>query len=225
MMKANIKTEFDNVAIRYDEQRRKLIPCFDDFYNCAVDNLEMENQNPYILDLGAGTGLLTQKVMEKHPSARVDLVDFSENMLAVARERFLGNENVSFHVGDYSAEPFLRKYDAIMSSLSIHHLPDEDKVKLYEKIFNHLHPKGIFVNAEQVLGEDAFIEERYRKVWKEQVLQSGLEKEEILSAYERVKLDKRTPLSIQLNWLTNIGFESVSCLNKNYSFAVIYARK
>jgi tRNA (cmo5U34)-methyltransferase len=225
MMKTNIQTEFDNVATRYDEQRKKFIPCFDDFYECAVESLAFEDKHPHILDLGAGTGLLSQMVLQKHPTATFDLIDLSENMLKVAKERFRGTANVNFKVGDYTRNPFEKDYDAIISSLSIHHLMDADKVKLYANIFARLKPFGIFVNAEQVLGEDAYIEQKYREVWERYVEQSGLSKEEIQSGYERVKLDIRTPLSTQLNWLKDIGFSSVTCLYKHYSFAVMFARK
>ena len=221
----NIREEFNSVADKYDEQRKKLIPCFDDFYYCAVNNLKFNRRNPKVLDLGAGTGLLTQKLLERCPSAEVEMVDMSENMLAIAKERFRNRENVSFIVGDYSSIKFNGAYDAIVSSLSIHHLADSDKIKLYRKIYSHLEPSGIFINAEQVLGDDLFIEEIYRKVWEQAVEQSGLSQDEILSAYDRVKLDKRTPLSVQLNWLQEIGFRNVTSLYQNYSFAVIYARK
>lgn len=220
-----IRKKFNSIAEQYDEQRRKLIPCFDDFYNCAVDNFKFETNNPKVLDLGAGTGLLTQKLLEHYPLAEVKMIDLSENMLAIARQRFENKPNVSFRVADYSAMPFADSYDAIISSLSIHHLEDADKAKLYKKIYCHLKPEGIFINAEQVLGEDQFIEEIYRKVWENSVEQSGLAPDEIANAYERVKLDKRTPLSTQLNWLKEVGFNNVSSLYQHYSFAVLYARK
>lgn len=220
-----IKKGFNKIAQQYDNQRNKLIPCFDDFYKCAVDNLELNSSTPCILDLGAGTGLLTEKVLEKYPKAKVDLIDLSDNMLEVAKERFANNNNISVQVADYSVCNFGNIYDAIISSLSIHHLEDQAKVSLYEKIYAHIVSEGIFINAEQVLGETAFIENIYRQFWEKDVEQSGLKKEEILSAYERVKLDKRTPLSVQLNWLKDIGFKDVTCLYKNYSFAVFYARK
>lgn len=221
----NIREEFNIVADKYDEQRKKLIPCFDDFYSCAVDNIKFDNPNPKVLDLGAGTGLLTQKLLERCPFAEVEMVDLSENMLAVAKHRFRNKENVSFKIGDYSSMIFNETYDAIISSLSIHHLADSEKIKLYRKIYDHLKPSGLFINAEQVSGEDLFIDGIYRKVWEQAVEQSGLSQDEILSAYERIKLDKRTPLPVQLNWLRETGFRNVTSLYQHYSFAVIYARK
>ena len=62
--------------------------------------------------------------------------------------------------------------------------------------------------------------------WKKKVDNSGLSREEIASAYERVEqLDIRTPLSIQLRWLEEIGFVEVDCLYKYYDFSVLWALK
>ena len=54
----HVRATFDGAAGGYDEQRRKLIPCFDDFYGTAVSLAETRESRPRILDLGAGTGLL-----------------------------------------------------------------------------------------------------------------------------------------------------------------------
>ncbi|SHI13111.1 tRNA (cmo5U34)-methyltransferase [Desulfosporosinus lacus DSM 15449] len=54
---------------------------------------------------------------------------------------------------------------------------------------------------------------------------SGLSKEEILSAYERVKLDKMSTLDDQINWLKGIGFTDVDCVYKYFNFVVLYGRK
>lgn len=56
--------QFDLISQKYDNQRRFLIPCFDAFYESAAralkENLPPSRRNIKILDLGAGTGLMTQ---------------------------------------------------------------------------------------------------------------------------------------------------------------------
>ncbi|MBN2532548.1 MAG: hypothetical protein JXB88_06625 [Spirochaetales bacterium] len=61
-MKNEIKETFDSIAITYDSQRRKIIPCFDDFYKIITNLTDSNINNPEILDIGAGTGLLTKFV-------------------------------------------------------------------------------------------------------------------------------------------------------------------
>ncbi|MDD3364864.1 MAG: SAM-dependent methyltransferase, partial [Syntrophomonas sp.] len=70
----DVKEKFNDIAINYDSQRRKLIPCFDDFYSIAVAVAETSNETPNILDIGAGTGLLSSFVLEKIPNANLTLI-------------------------------------------------------------------------------------------------------------------------------------------------------
>lgn len=57
--RSDVKVKFNENARQYDGQRKKLIPCFDDFYSIAVSMAETNTNNPDILDIGAGTGLLS----------------------------------------------------------------------------------------------------------------------------------------------------------------------
>ncbi|MDR1876934.1 MAG: class I SAM-dependent methyltransferase [Flavobacteriaceae bacterium] len=221
----SVRSKFNSIAQRYDKQRTRLIPCFQDFYQLAVENLEIDGSSPEILDIGAGTGLLSDFVLQKYPNARLTLVDLSEKMLEVAKERFAHNPNVQFVCQDFTTYTTPNLYDAVISSLAIHHLEDPDKIKLYNSIYSMLKKDGIFINAEQVSGNDDYFIRLYEKHWKNKVESSDLTQEEIDSAYERVKLDKRTPLSTQLNWLKNAGFREVDCLYKYYDFVVIYCKK
>ena len=59
----DVTIKFNEVSQTYDQQRKKLIPCFDDFYDIAVALAELENDTPTILDLGAGTGLLSSFIL------------------------------------------------------------------------------------------------------------------------------------------------------------------
>lgn len=221
----NIAKAFDKASAQYDEQRKKLIPCFDDLYGIAIENMSLSTASPGILDLGAGTGLFSKMVLNKFPNAEIELIDIAEKMLEVAKERFNENNNVSIKVQDYVSLQPETKYDAIISSLSIHHLKDEDKIILYDNIYKWLKPGGLFINVDQVLAPTSYFEELYSNQWRNKVDNSGLDKETIKAAYERVKLDKRTPLTTQLTWLEEAGFKHVDCLYKYYDFVVFWCCK
>lgn len=221
----NIAKAFDKASAQYDEQRKKLIPCFDDLYGIAIENMSLTTASPGILDLGAGTGLFSKMVLNKFPNAEIELIDIAEKMLEVAKERFNENNNVSIKVQDYVSLQPETKYDVIISSLSIHHLKDEDKIILYDNIYKWLKPGGLFINVDQVLAPTSYFEELYSNQWRNKVDNSGLDKETIKAAYERVKLDKRTPLTTQLTWLEEAGFKHVDCLYKYYDFVVFWCCK
>ena len=87
--KMNIEKQFNLIAEEYDSNRRKFIPCFDDFYKNTtefiVSNIEKPKQ---IVDLGAGTGLLIYFWYQQCPDSKYVLVDIADEMLNVARKRF-----------------------------------------------------------------------------------------------------------------------------------------
>ena len=68
-----VKSAFNSIASVYDENRRKLIPCFDDLYSVPVSLVQNQigNKKLNVLDLGAGTGLFTAFLLEKYPAAQV----------------------------------------------------------------------------------------------------------------------------------------------------------
>lgn len=223
--RSDIKLKFNENASQYDGQRKKLIPCFDDFYSIAISLAETNTDNPEILDIGAGTGLLSFLILEKFPDANVTLIDLSEKMLDAAKERFNGNPNFTYIIDDYTKYKFDKMYDVVMSSLSIHHLTGDEKRQLFHNIYSGLNKNGVFINADQVLGGTPDIESLYKRDWKYKVENSGLSKEEILSAYERAKLDKMSTLEDQMNWLKDVGFLDVDCVYKYFNFVVLFGRK
>jgi tRNA (cmo5U34)-methyltransferase len=164
-------------------------------------------------------------VLQKYPEARLTLIDLSENMLDVARRRFSAVSGVSYIAEDYLSRPFGKSFDAVVSALSIHHLSDRDKVRLYRKCFDALREDGVFVNADQVRGHTPWLESVYRNDWRSAVERSGLTRQELDSAYRRVALDRMAALDDQLRWLRDSGFADVDCVYKHHSFVVLFGRK
>ena len=160
---------------------------------------KLKNDTPDVLDLGAGTGLFSSFIVQKYPKARLTLIDLSEGMLHIAKTRFHGRPDVRYIVADYTKYEFRERFDLVISSLSIHHLTDAEKKDLYRNVFSILKNNGIFINADQVLGSTEFLDSLYRSEWRNYVEHSGLDRKEILSAYERTKLDKMTLWSGKFN--------------------------
>jgi len=133
-----LKASFDAIAQEYDAHRRQLIPCYDDFYRVTTDLATGGPPDLRVLDLGAGTGLMTWHILNKRPEAVCTLVDFADGMLNVAKKRFAGQSNVSYVTGDYRNVDLGSGYDVIVSSLSIHHLDDRDKARLYQRLYGLL---------------------------------------------------------------------------------------
>lgn len=224
-MYKDIQEKFNKNSQLYDEQRKKLIPCFEDFYNISALIAESHLDNPKILDLGAGTGIFSQYLLKKYPKASLTLIDIAERMLELSKVRFKNLSNVKYIIDNYLTYNFSEKYDIIISSLSIHHLSDKEKLELYKRCYSMLNTNGMFINSDQFLGETPYIEDLNKNLWKTEVENSDLSQEEILSCYERIKLDKEATLEQNLNWLKESGFSDISCVYKYYHFGIIYGRK
>ena len=218
---------FDEAAEGYDRARRQLVPPFDDFYGTAVESIPHERDDALrVLDLGAGTGLLSALVARAFPRARITLVDVSPEMLGVARRRFADErERFELRVMDYAREPLPGEYEVAVSALSIHHLDGIGKRELFRKIYGVLCDDGVFVNADQVLGSTPEIEACYRETWLRQVRESGVGEEDLAAALARMEEDQMSTLEEQEAWLEEAGFRQVDCPYKNYSFVVYGGRK
>ncbi|HEY6420840.1 MAG TPA: methyltransferase domain-containing protein [Candidatus Binataceae bacterium] len=221
-MASSIKRAFDTGAENYDRGRRRLVPGFDDFYRAATDLIPFSPEREFtVLDLGAGTGLLSAFIAYSFPRARITMVDISDEMLAVARERFApGGERFTFEIADYGEGHITGRYDAIVSALSIHHLTDAKKQMIYAQAFASLNEGGVLVNADQVRGESDATERRNHELWLQRVRQLGVGERDLAEALERMKYDRCAPLSAQLGWLRQAGFRDVDCAYQNLIFAV-----
>ena len=135
----DIKEQFNLVAKEYDANRRKFIPCFDDFYGNTTKMIAASiNSLNKILDLGAGTGILSSFWYPHFPKAEYTLVDIAEDMLDVAKKRFAGLHNISYRVMDYVHGLGSMEFDMVISALSIHHLENDLKRALFTQIYDNL---------------------------------------------------------------------------------------
>jgi trans-aconitate methyltransferase len=98
-----------------------------------------------VLDIGCGTGRLTEQLLERLPDGRAIGVDLSSNMLTVAREylapRF--GSKIQFVFADAGALPFHERADAVFSTATFHWVLDHPL--LFRSIHDALRPGGRLV--------------------------------------------------------------------------------
>lgn len=221
-----VVTRFNEVADTYDEERRCFIPCFDDYYRTSTSFLaHCKHDAASILDLGAGTGLLSKYLLDAYPEARFSLVDVSDKMLEIAKRRFTNMKNVDFIVSDYSKELPGAAYDVIASALSIHHLDSEEKKRLYVSIYNGLNENGCFLNLDQFNATSPIVNAYYNTWWYEYIRQSTISPEGRDAWLKRRELDKESTIPETLTLLNEIGFKAVECIYSFMKFGVILAIK
>jgi tRNA (cmo5U34)-methyltransferase len=219
----NSRAVFDATAATYDRDRMKLIPGHEAFYAAALGQLPTDIE--HIVELGAGSGLFSAMLRAAFPEAHLTLIDFSENMLALARNRLGQDPQITYSLADYTTEPLPAHSDAIVSSLSIHHLEDDRKRALLPHVFAALTPGGLFINADHIAGPSPELEEMYQLRWLADVRALGATEQQIADSLFRQQEDRRTPVAAQLAWLRDAGFNNVDCWYKHSSFAVMSGTK
>lgn len=213
------KEVFDRTASTYDRDRSLLIPGCDTFYRWAIDLIPVQAKN--ILDLGAGSGLLTKLVRDRFPEAHIHLMDFSAPMLSLAGDRLGNDSRITYQRADYAKTTLPDGLCAVVSSLSVHHLDDRDKRTVLKKSHAALKPGGVFINAEQVAGPTPALDARYRSIWLRQVRDAGATDEQIEASLYRQQEDRCSSVKEQLDWMREAGFADADCWYKDNRFAVM----
>ena len=222
----DIKTQFNLVAEEYDANRRKFIPCFDDYYESTTRFIAAGIDEPKrILDLGAGTGLLSYYWYQHFPKAEYVLVDVSEEMLKIARKRFSGIATVDFQIIDYADTLPEGDFDVIVSALSVHHLENDGKKNLFARVHEKLPNGGLFVNYDQFCAGQPELDGWFDSYWESQLMRSGLTAHDIALWKERRKLDRECSIEQEAAMLRECRFKAVKCVYSCQKFSVIAAIK
>lgn len=125
--KARSKAAFDEQAPIYDEgmqgdHARALYPCILEEARRAMEGIPV----PSVLDVGCGTGMLSERLLGAFPSCRLTGVDLSPAMAERARARLAGRAEV--READAERLPFHDgAFDLVVCNDSFHHYPDPDR--------------------------------------------------------------------------------------------------
>ncbi len=164
-----------------------------------------------VLDLGTGDGRLLALVKVNRPNVEGVALDFSEPMIEQAKKRFGKDKHVTIVKHDF-ASPLLSnqlgRFDAVISSLAIHHLNHPRKKQLYKEIFDLLNPKGIFCNLEHVSSPTWNVHLKFLSA-------TGF------TLKTEDPSNKLLDVETQLQWLREIGFTDVDCYWKWLEIALI----
>src|SRR5262249_19166552 len=160
-------------------------------------------------------GLVAEAVLEALPHTELVGVDFSRPMLDLARER-LGRfgSRVQLCRGDLT-EPEqinlpLRRYSAVCSVQTLHHLDDRAKAVRFAWIAELLEPGGLVVVVDRVKVEEALFDD-WKVVWSRvDPAVSGTYDEHVAELIEAG--DRPATVEDQLAWMKESGL-AACCLH------------
>ena len=166
MAKEHVHGVFQSVAEQYDAAnnrislgmhhmwKRKLV-------DAALSAVEADGEVGKVLDVCCGTGDITERIATAHPDCMVVGLDFSSEMLKVARQRTEGLENVMLVEGNAMELPFEDDYfDSAVISFGLRNTPDY--VQVLSEMARVVKPGGVVACLDASVPDNKLIFPFYR---------------------------------------------------------------
>lgn len=182
-----------------------------DFFYSTVVALcsEQSDANFTVLDLGAGSGKVSERFRQQFPNCETHLLDLDGERLNEARNTF-GDASARYFYRDFIQHPLPGEYDLVVSALSLHGLGAAQLNMVFSKIYRALKPGGRFINADLSGGGSEQIQAR---IGEQGIYEAFNLNPELIHA-------QLQPLEVQLNLLSAKGFEQVNCWLQYFGLCV-----
>lgn len=115
-----------------------------------------KNTKTEILEMGCGTGLLSQQLISHFPAGHFLITDYAENMVSTCKQRFQNNDAVEVALQDAEKFSSDKQFDLITSSMTLHWV--NDLPACLQELTKYLKPNGELGVA--FLGENSLQEWR-----------------------------------------------------------------
>ena len=100
-------------------------------------------ENPSILEIGSGTGVLTRKLQEKFPNSKIHAIDIADKMIEFCKSEFSQFNNITWQVADGQFYQNSHLYDLIASNATLHWTSNLSHT--LSTIYTNLKPGGLFI--------------------------------------------------------------------------------
>ncbi len=208
----------------YDTAIRQFIPGYEEMLAEAARALRPAAPG-LIIDLGAGTGALSEAILDSVGDAVLELIDVDPEMLNQARTRLARfGDRARFTEGSF-LEPLPRCRGAA-ASLSLHHIPAMDaKRELYGRVFEALEPGGVFVNADATMPREPTAQEATWRGWADHLVSHGIDEQRAFAHFEEwSEEDTYFALEEELSAVASAGF-AAECVWSEVGITVVVGRK
>ena len=207
----------------YDRKIRQFVPGYETMLGIA-SALAAEIKPHHVLDLGSGSGGLSEVLLSYPEIGMVELWDIDPEMLEHAQMRLsIYGERASFKLKSFN-DPF-PTCDAITACISLHHVKSlSEKKALYHRAYNALRKGGIFINADAAVPTLGKEKERLYQYWASHLVANGISEERAWRHFEEwAEEDSYFSLSEELEALSAAGFDA-HCVWREGPSAVLIGR-
>lgn len=215
-----VREQFEQRAFDYDGLIPRLIPRYREQHDLILQLIPFEtNAHIKVLDLGAGTGILSALILQAFPQANILAFDIAEKMLKVCQTNLSAyQERLTLQQGNFAEDNFGNRYDLVVSGLAIHHLDSAGKQTLFKKLFQSMNSGGILLIRDIVTAATPRLTEQYEQLWR-QYMKANREDD---AAWFQKYLEEDIPSSVeeQTRWLSEAGFADTACHWRHLNFAI-----
>jgi len=190
-------------AEQYDQIIRSIVPSQPMLLSTIVDYLPPDSRN--VLELGCGTGILTGMVREACPDAEITGIDLSSEMLTMASAK-PGLKGVRFLAQDLRDIWPAGCYDAIITSLCLHHVLPAERVTVARRAARALVPGGRFICGDIFGAEHDWEERVLREIWCRGMRRGGAPDDVITGMI--AQREKHMPTFTTVSWFRDMLIES-----------------
>jgi tRNA (cmo5U34)-methyltransferase len=189
----------------------------DEFYEAITVLFNGAFSGMRLLDLGCGTGLELERLFKRYPDMKVTGIDISQGMLDKMKNKFPGKQLNLICASYFDLQLPEEAFDFVLSTYSLHHFNEEQKLLIYRKAYNVLVLGGMFIEGDYTV--------------------NSLEKQEFhIAENERLRTEAGimngffhydTPLTTetQMSLVVSAGFSDVRVMRQWENTSIIKARK
>ena len=130
-----------------------------------------------VLDVGCGTGEVALLAKTRAKEGKVYGIDPAPEMIAVAKKKAARKKlDIDFRIGVIESLPFPdSSLDVVTSSLMMHHLPDDLKIRGLAEIYRVLKPGGRLLIADFMRPTGSFVSHLFIAFTRHRGLKNGIE--------------------------------------------------
>ncbi|MCX8131586.1 MAG: bifunctional GNAT family N-acetyltransferase/class I SAM-dependent methyltransferase [Clostridia bacterium] len=214
---------FDARADGYDSHMLKRVADIE-CYKCVAESIPVNSNEMDILDIGCGTGIELEYLLNRVPKAKVTCIDMSEKMLELLKDKYSSKaQQIHTICGSYIGWEYPQEsFDYVVSSFTLHHFMEDVKAGIYRNIVSSLKPGGLYIESDFIVDRMMMEQymQRYFRITKELV-------DKRYSGYYHI--DIPFTIDLQKELLLKAGFSHVSVFHEDIkpegSHAVLIARK